>query len=134
MDKLPDERPQWVPYIMGVIAEMERDGFELSGKDIVVYGNVTIGSGLSSSAALEVSTATALERLKGLKIGDARMVNICRRAERNFVGINSGPMDQFASRACRSGHAGLLDCRSLEITHHKLPKDIDFISVYSGIP
>ncbi len=133
-DCVPDERPQWASYLVGVVAEFERDGLELSGKEIAVYGDVPIGSGLSSSAALEVAAATAIERLEGLDIGDARIVNICRRADHNFVGIKSGPMDQFASRACRAGHAGLLDCRALEMSHHRLPGGVDFLSVYSGIP
>ena len=134
MDNIPQKRPQWVSYMMGVVVEMEKDGFKISGKEIAVYGNVPIGSGLSSSAALEIATATVIEQLEGWNIEDARMVNICRRADHNFVGVNSGPMDQFASRACRKGHAGLLDCRSLEMTHHKLPDNILFLSIYSGIP
>ncbi len=134
MDDLPQKRPQWVSYMMGVAAEIENDGFKMSGKEIAVYGNVPIGSGLSSSAALEIATATLFERLEGWNMEDARMVNICRRADHNFVGVNSGPMDQFASRACRKGHAGLLDCRSLEMTQHKLPDNILFLSIYSGIP
>jgi len=131
---LPAQRPVWSAYVGGVIAELRRDGFEVGGKDIAIHGDVPPGSGLSSSAALEISTATAVERLEGLEIEDGRMVNICRRADHNYVGIKSGPMDQFASRACRAGHAGLLDCRALAMTHHPLPQGIDFFSIYSGIP
>ncbi len=132
--ELPEKRPVWVSYVGGVIVEMRRAGFEVGGKEIAIHGDVPPGSGLSSSAALEISTATAMERLEGLEIEDGRMVNICRRADHNYVGIKSGPMDQFASRACRAGHAGLLDCRVLEMTHHPLPEGIDFFSIYSGIP
>jgi galactokinase len=133
-DDVPTRRPGWASYMMGVVAEIEVEGFPMSGKDMLVYGNVPLGSGISSSASLEVSTATALERIEGFCIDDERMVRICRRADHRFVGVKSGPMDQFASRACRSGHAGLLDCRSLEMTHHRLPFGFAYLSVYSGIP
>jgi galactokinase len=133
-ERLPDKWPLWAGYLVGVIMELQRDGYTIGGKDIIIHGNIPIGSGLSSSAALEVSTATAIERLEGLEIPDSRLVCICRRADHNFVGIKSGPMDQFASRACRAGHAGLLDCRSLVMTDKKLPEGVDFLSVYSGIP
>jgi galactokinase len=133
-DQLPSERPRWTSYVIGVVAELERDGYVISGKDILLHGDLPIGSGLSSSAALEVAVATAIERLEGLELADARLVNACRRADHNFVGVNSGPMDQFASRACRAGHAGLLDCRSLELSNRVLPSNVEFLSIYSGIP
>ena len=133
-DSPPEEYPLWAAYIMGVAIELEREGFKLRGKDILVLGDVPIGSGLSSSAALEVSTATAIERLEGLEIDDAVLVDCCRRADHHFVGVKSGPMDQFAARACRAGHAGLLDCRSLEMTQHPLPEGIELFSIYSGVP
>ena len=134
LHKLPDRWPTWAAYLLGIVIELGKEGFSISGKDILIHGNIPIGSGLSSSAALEISTATAIERLDGFAIDDARLVNICRRADHNYVGIKSGPMDQFASRACRAGHAGLLDCRSLEMTDHRLPEGVDFLSIYSGIP
>jgi galactokinase len=133
-DDLPEERPAWASYMMGVIVELEREGFKLSGKDIIVHGNVPLASGLSSSASLEMGTATAIERLEGLEIDDGRMVQVCRRAEHHFAGVQCGPMDQFASRACKSGHAGLLDCRSLTMMHEKLMEGVGYLSIYSGIP
>lgn len=134
MDAPPTVRPHWVSYMMGVIVELEREAGKFSGKEIVAYGDLPVNAGLSSSAAVEISTATAIERLEGFDLTDKQVVNVCRRADHNFVGINSGPMDQFASRACRAGYAGLLDCRTLEMTYHKLPQNISFLLVYSGIP
>jgi galactokinase len=134
LDRLPAERPGWSSYIVGVAAEMRTDGLPVSGKDILLHGDLPIGSGLSSSAALEVSVATAIERLDAFHVGDAQLVAACRRADHRFVGVNSGPMDQFASRACRAGFAGLLDCRSLEMSHRPLPQGVEFLSVYSGVP
>jgi galactokinase len=133
-DELPTQRPRWVSYIMGVAVELERAGIAIPGMDILVHGDIPLGSGLSSSAALEVAVATGLERALGFDLEDDRLVQVCRRADHNFVGINSGPMDQFASRACRAGHAGLLDCRSLVLTDVPLPKGLEFLSVYSGLP
>jgi galactokinase len=114
--------------------ELLSAGQDISGIDLTIFTNVPIGAGVSSSAALEMSVATLLERLNALELDDAEMVRICRRADHKYVGIKSGPMDQFASRACRAGHAGLLDCRALEMTNFPLPEGIDFLSVYSGIP
>jgi len=133
-DNPPAERPRWTSYIVGIIAELERDGFLFSGKDILIHGDLPLGSGLSSSAAFEICVATAVERMEGIQFDDVQLVNACRRADRNFAGINSGPMDQFASRACRAGHAGLLDCRSLELRHRLLPPSVEFLSIYTGIP
>jgi len=134
LDRLSDDRPQWSSYIVGVVVELRDDKLPVSGTDMLLHGDLPIGSGLSSSAALEVSVATAIERLYGFRVDDARLVNACRRADHRFVGIKSGPMDQFASRACRAGFAGLLDCRSLELSHRPLPQGVEFLSVYSGIP
>jgi galactokinase len=133
LDRIPGTMPHWVAYIMGVIVETDAL-HTLAGKNICVFGNVPIGSGLSSSAALEICVATALERLEGLKLSDGDMVNICRRGDHRFIGVKCGPMDQFASRACRAGFAGLLDCRSLVMTHHPLPDNLLYLSIFSGIP
>jgi galactokinase len=133
LDRIPADIPHWAAYMTGVIAEMDAD-YRLSGKNVCVFGNVPIGSGLSSSAALEISLATAMERLEGIEISDADMVNMCRRGDHRFIGVKCGPMDQFASRACRAGFAGLLDCRTLEMTHHPMPENLLFLSIYSGIP
>ena len=134
LDEIHKDYPPWGAYVVGVVAEMEKTGYRLHGKEIAIYGNVPLGSGLSSSAAVEVCVATVVERLEGYSIPDAELVNICRRGDHNFVGVKSGPMDQFASRACRAGHAGLLDCRSLVMEHYRLPDGLIFLSIYSGIP
>lgn len=134
-DAIPQKRSGWASYVVGVFAELEAAlGIRLRGKEIAIAGNVPIGSGLSSSAALEIAIATAIERAENLELDDANIVEACRRADRKYVGVNSGPMDQFASRACKAGHAGLLDCRSLEMTHHRIPEGLVFLSIDSGIP
>lgn len=134
LDAVPGSRPTWASYLMGVAVEMDRAGYRLRGKDVVILGNVPIGSGLSSSAAFEVAFGTAIERLDGHSIPDAEFVDICRRGDHRFVGVKCGPMDQYAARACRKDHAGLLDCRSLVMTHYPIPLGLAFVSIYSGIP
>lgn len=134
LDRLPEKIPHWVNYVIGILVEMEEGGYKLSGKDIAVYGDLPVGSGLSSSAALEISVGTLVERMEHYEIADAKMVDMCRRGDHRFVGVKCGPMDQFASRACRTGHAGLLDCRSMEMRHHRLPEGLLFLSLYTGIP
>lgn len=131
---LPPNRPTWVSYIGGVIEELREENLFLRGLDITVLGNVPLNAGLSSSASVEIAVATAIERLTETAIDDMRMVNACRRAENRWVGIQSGPMDQFAARACRAGHAGLLDCRHLVMAHYPLPDNLLPVSVYTGIP
>lgn len=133
-EDVPAARPRWTSYIAGVVVELARDGHRLPGADLLVHGDLPIASGLSSSAALEIAVATALERMAGLELDDARLVEACRRGDHALVGVRCGPMDQFAARACRAGHAGLLDCRSLELSHRRLPPMVEFFSVYSGIP
>ena len=134
LDDIQADYPKWGAYVVGVVAEMERAGYSIRGKDIAIFGNVPIGSGLSSSAAVEVCVATVVERLEAFSLADAELVNICRKGDHHFVGVKSGPMDQYASRACKAKHAGLLDCRSLVMEHYPLPDGLVFLSIYSGIP
>jgi galactokinase len=134
LGQLPPIRPTWVSYIGGVIEELREESLFSRGLDITVLGNVPLGAGLSSSASVEVAVATAIERLTGASIEDTRLVSACRRAENRWVGIQSGPMDQFAARACRSNHAGLLDCRHLVMAHYPLPASLLPLSIYTGFP
>ena len=92
----------------------ERAGHRLRGADLRIRGKVPIGSGLSSSAALEVATACALATNSDLDIDRTEMARLCRRAENEFVGARVGIMDHFISCHGQAGKALLLDCRSLE--------------------
>ncbi len=134
VESLPAALPQWASYIVGVVAELAVCGVPSTGQDMLVVGEVPLGSGLSSSAALEVAVATALERSEGLTLSDVDLAAACRRAEHRYAGTLCGPMDQVAARACRAQHAMLLDCRSLAVSHLPLPPGLGFLSVYSGIP
>jgi galactokinase len=111
-----DRAHPWANYILGVARELLRSGCSICGAEITVAGTVPIASGLSSSAAIEVATATFFEALCGLEIAPEELALLCQRAENQFVGVNCGIMDMFISKLGRAGHALMLDCRSLEYT------------------
>jgi galactokinase len=115
LDQIEKDRAHpWANYILGVARELLKLGCELCGAELTVAGNVPIASGLSSSAAIEVATATFFEALCGLEIEPREVALLCQRAENGFVGVNCGIMDQFISVLGRAGHALMLDCRSLD--------------------
>jgi len=109
----------WANYIRGVCDQLLKAGHHLEGMDIVLQGNVPQGSGLSSSAAVEVGAALLMNELHELGISRVELVKLSQRAENQFVGVNCGIMDQFASMMGQSGHALFLDCRSL--AHELVP-------------
>ena len=109
----------WSDYVLGAALELRRAGVPISGANLLVSGNVPLGSGLSSSASLEMATAYALVSLAGSNIELTQLAVLCQRAENEFVGARCGIMDQFISAHGRAGHALLLDCRSLQ--HELLP-------------
>ncbi len=123
----PFEREQgsisWYDYPKGVIAEFLKLGFELHGFDATIRGDVPIGSGLSSSAAIEVATAYALSLLNSVELEPEELAKLCRRAENLYVGVNCGIMDQFISVLGLKNHALFLDCRDLSYSHVPLPGD-----------
>ena len=104
----------WADYPRGVAWAIGEAGREIEGLRAVFAGDVPLGSGLSSSAAIEAATALALDGLFGLGMDRKELAVICQRAENEFVGVQSGIMDQYASLLCNEGAALLVDCRSLE--------------------
>jgi len=104
----------WSDYVRGVAAVLEGEGHELPGANLLIKGEVPIGAGLSSSAALEVATASALLGLSNLELERKEIARICQRAEHQFAGTKCGIMDQFIACFGQPGHALLLDCRSLD--------------------
>jgi len=104
----------WFSYVAAVFWAFASEGLAVSGMDAVVDGDVPIGAGLSSSAALELATARALAAATGAGWDPPAMARLGQKAENEYVGMSCGIMDQFASAACAEGHALLLDCRSLE--------------------
>ncbi|MGD1038261.1 MAG: galactokinase [Roseiarcus sp.] len=112
-DPAPAPRRDWSDYVRGVALMLRQAGHRLVGADLLIDGDVPIGAGLSSSAALEVSTGYALLDLAGLAVDRTQLALCCQRAENEIVGMRCGVMDQFVSCHGAAGHALLLDCRSL---------------------
>lgn len=103
----------WSDYVVGVASVFIEMGYQVSGADIFIYSDVPLGAGLSSSAAIEVSTAYALMKTNGLEIDTLNLAKICQKAENDFVGMKCGIMDQFVSIHGKENCALFLDCRSL---------------------
>ncbi len=103
----------WTDYVVGVAVMLERAGYPLSGADLLISSTVPLGSGLSSSAALEVSIGYALMALTGRAIDKVELAGICQQAENDYVGMRCGIMDQFISANGIHDHALMIDCRSL---------------------
>ena len=118
---LPRGPAHWIDYVHGVAQSLQRYGIALRGADLLIHGEVPIGSGLGSSAALEVAVALALSTQAGHLIERITLAELCQRAENDYVGMRCGIMDQFASACGRAGHALRIDCRSLE--YQLLPLD-----------
>ncbi len=110
----------WQNYVMGVVNELQQLGAHLTGFDCEFEGNVPIGSGMSSSAALECSLAFGLNELFNLGFDKWQLIKACQMAEHNFVGIKCGIMDQFASMMGKENQVMLLDCRSLDFQYFPL--------------
>jgi galactokinase len=104
----------WPNYILGVADQLIKRNYPVSGFNLAVSGDVPIGAGLSSSAALECATAVALNELFQLNISKMELADIAQKAEHSFAGVNCGIMDQFASIFGKKDHVIKLDCRSLE--------------------
>lgn len=123
MRNLEDPRDRsWADYPRAVVWALGERGCEVTHWDGAFAGNVPVGSGLSSSAAIEAATILALDHLAGLNIPRTDLALTCQRAENGYVGVNSGIMDQYASLLCEAGSALLIDCRSLEA--ERVPLDL----------
>ncbi|MFF2011568.1 galactokinase [Streptomyces sp. NPDC058195] len=123
LDELaPHQGHGWAAYPAGVVWALREAGYPVTGADIQLSSTVPTGAGLSSSAALEVVTALALNDLFGLGLSLPELAVIGRRAENAFVGVPCGIMDQMASACCTEGHALYLDTRDL--TQRQVPFDL----------
>ena len=120
-------RGHWSDYPVGVAVTFEKAGHRLRGARLEIRGEVPIGSGLSSSAAIEVATACALVANSGLSIDRRELALLCRQAENEFVGARVGIMDQFVSLFGEAHKALLLDCRSLEFRLLPVPDNVRLI-------
>jgi galactokinase len=127
-------RREWRDYVRGVVWALLDAGYELRGADIAIAGDVPLGAGLSSSAALEVAVAGALCAVSRIEVEPERLALLCQKAENQFVGVQCGIMDQLAAACSRAGDALLIDCRSLEMDHIPLPDHAAIVVVDSKVP
>lgn len=109
----------WANYVLGVVDQLQKRGFAIGGFNLYIDGDVPLGAGLSSSAAVECATTYALDQLFSLDIASMDIALISQKAEQVFSGVNCGIMDQFASVFGKEGHAMMLDCRSMQ--HQYVP-------------
>ena len=116
LDKLENEKAHdWANYPKGVIKMFIDAGYKIDkGFDILFYGNIPNGAGLSSSASIEILTTVILKNIFGLNIDMIEMVKLGQKTENLFIGVNSGIMDQFAVGMGKKDHAVLLDCNTLK--------------------
>lgn len=128
IDRLPERRTgEWCDYVVGVARVLQQQGVQLSGLNLLLHGEVPIGSGLSSSAALEVASALAFLGVSNAELPRPEIAKLCRKAENEFIGARVGIMDQFVSCTGKAGHALLLDCRSLEYKFAPIPAGIELV-------
>ncbi len=114
LQNLSSTGKQWPVYLLGVVDQLQKKGCQISGFNLMIDGDIPIGAGMSSSAAVECATIFALNELFQLDISKMEMVKMAQMAEHEFAGVKCGIMDQFASMFGRDGHVIRLDCRSLE--------------------
>jgi galactokinase len=125
---LPKSRSKdWSDYPLGVMVILAGEGHRIPGLSLSLLGDVPLGSGLSSSAAIEVATALAVTSLLGVDYPRPRLARLCQRAENEFVGANCGIMDQFISANGAEDHALLLDCRDLSFKLAPIPASVALV-------
>ena len=126
--ELPAKAAQhWTDYPLGVISILAGEGHTIPGFSLSLWGDVPLGSGLSSSAAVEVATALAVTSSIGVNYSGPVLARLCQRAENEFVGANSGIMDQFISANGARDHALLLDCRDLSFKLAPIPANVALV-------
>jgi galactokinase len=123
----------WQEYPKGVLHVLQKRGFDLPGADILIAGDIPLGSGLSSSASLETATAFAILSCSAHEIDRRQLAVMCREAENDFVGVSCGIMDQYVVALCEKDDAMLLDCRTLDYELVPLIANGTFVIVNSGV-
>jgi galactokinase len=122
-----DKKHLWANYVLGVVASLKKHGHEVGGVDMSIQGNVPLGAGLSSSAALETAVVRALDDTFSLGLDPVEMAYIGKQCENEFVGVQSGIMDQFVSSIGQYGKALFIDCRTNEYSLHSLAPGVQVV-------
>lgn len=124
---VPDPSSRWADYVRGVAWALDEETYPLHSWDGLVQSTIPIGSGLSSSAALECAAATLFTALANRPVDPVHLAQLCQRAENEFVGVRCGILDQYTSMMGRAGYALLLDCRELVSEPVRIPGDIRIV-------
>ncbi|MFA6402067.1 MAG: galactokinase [Salinivirgaceae bacterium] len=119
-EKIEPSKSHWANYLLGVIAQFVKNGKKVPGFDCAFGGDVPLGAGMSSSAAIEVGMAYAINHLFHFSFSKLELVKFAQMAEHEYAGVNCGIMDQFASMHGKANHVIKLDCRSLEYQYFPL--------------
>jgi galactokinase len=134
IEDLQKSEVQWANYLIGVAVQFQKRGLRLSGIDCAFGGDIPLGAGLSSSAALECGFAICLNDQFNLGIKKEELILMAQKAEHEFAGVMCGIMDQFASTFGKEGHVMKLDCRSLDYDYFPLTNDeVDIILVNTQV-
>jgi galactokinase len=123
----PKALRDWSDYVQGVALMLDQSGYRIPGAKMLIASDVPMGSGLSSSAAVEVAAGLALLDLQKRFCDRLQLAQLCRRAENEFVGARCGIMDQFICCHGKAGHLTRLDCRSLQHNYFRLPDDVRLV-------
>ena len=123
----PEHVGHWTDYVIGVVQILAGEGHRIPGFSLSVWSDVPVGSGLSSSAALEVASALAVESLIGVSYPGPLVARLCQRAENEYVRASCGIMDQFISANGQPNHALLLDCRDLSYRMAPIPDHVALV-------
>ena len=124
---------RWIDYVQGCTEALRRDGHHLEGFNLAIASDVPVGSGLSSSAALEVSVLRGIRELFALSLDDVRLAQLGQKAENEFVGAPVGLMDQMAASLADEHTALFLDTRTLYYEAVPLPSEVSLVVINSGV-
>ncbi len=131
--RVPASSLHWANYILAVLEEFRTIHGEMPGFNIVVQGDIPIGAGLSSSAAMEICTGVAVRAMLDIELSDKDLALLCQQAEHSdYIGVKCGIMDQFASILSRKNHALFLDCHTLEYDTIPFPTDRATILIFDS--
>lgn len=123
LDGIQHKDKGWSEYVKGMAVMLQNAGYDLNGWEGVLSSDVPVGSGLSSSAALEMGVGCAFSAVSRFSFNGVKMARLGQKAENEWVGANTGIMDQMISANGRAGYALLIDCRDLSIQSYPLPDD-----------
>src|SRR5271165_1621738 len=129
----PGPKNHWSDFVQGPVRFLQDAGYRLQGADLLIHGDIPMGAGLSSSAAIEVAVSFALLMNSRLPVDRLELAQLCHLAENDFVGARVGIMDQFVSCCGRAGQALELDCRSLKYRLLPLPAHLSLVACNSMV-